>query len=188
MNQGYRLFLTCESTIFVTWLTRLPQESFQPALRRKRHEDQIGLLLTLHWLTLSHMTNSAAKESGKCIVWLWAQEEEKRVMVINYQEKEMATHFSILAWRIPWTEEPSGRLSIGLHRVGHNWSNLACMNALKKEMATHSNILAWRIPGTGEPGGLPSMGPHRVGHHWSDLAAAAADQLLALIRSKCIFY
>ena len=34
-------------------------------------------------------------------------------------EKEMATHSSILAWRIPWTEEPGGLCSIGLQRVGH---------------------------------------------------------------------
>ena len=34
-------------------------------------------------------------------------------------EKEMATHSSILAWRIPGTEEPSGLLSMGSHRVGH---------------------------------------------------------------------
>ena len=40
-------------------------------------------------------------------------------------EKEMATHSSILAWRIPWTEE-TGRLQyMGLHRVRHNWSDLA---------------------------------------------------------------
>ena len=71
--------------------------------------------------------------------------------------------------------EPGGLLSIGSHRVGHNWSDLACMHALEKEMATHSCILAWRIPGTGEPGGLLSMGSHRVGHDWSDLAAAAAS-------------
>ena len=32
-------------------------------------------------------------------------------------EKEMATHSSILAWRIPWTEEPGGLLSMGLQRV-----------------------------------------------------------------------
>ena len=65
-------------------------------------------------------------------------------------------------------------LSIGSHRVGDNWSDLACMHALEKEMATHSSILAWRIPGTEEPGGLLSMGSHRVGYDWSDLAAAAA--------------
>ena len=36
------------------------------------------------------------------------------------QEKEMATHCSILAWEISWTEEPSGLQSTGLQRVGHN--------------------------------------------------------------------
>ena len=45
-------------------------------------------------------------------------------------EKEMATHSSILAWRIPGTEEPSGLLSMGLHRVGHDWSDLAAMLSL----------------------------------------------------------
>ena len=37
----------------------------------------------------------------------------------------MATHSSVLAWRIPGTEEPSGLLSMGSHRVGHDWSDLA---------------------------------------------------------------
>ena len=40
-------------------------------------------------------------------------------------EKEMATHSSILAWRIPGTGEPGGLLSMGSHRVGHDWSDLA---------------------------------------------------------------
>ena len=88
-------------------------------------------------------------------------------------EKEMAIHSGTLAWRILWTEEPGGLLSIGLHRVGHDWSNWLCVRALEKEMATHSSVLAWRIPGTEEPGGLPSMELHRVGHDWIDLAAAA---------------
>ena len=35
-------------------------------------------------------------------------------------EKRMATHSSILAWRIPWTEEPGGLQSVGLQRVEHN--------------------------------------------------------------------
>ena len=85
-------------------------------------------------------------------------------------EKEMATHSSILDWRILWTEEPGGLLSMELNRVRHDWSDLACMHAFQKEMATHSSILAWRIPETEEPGGLPSMGSHRVRHYWSDLA------------------
>ena len=40
-------------------------------------------------------------------------------------EKEMATHSSVLAWRIPGTGEPGGLPSVGSHRVGHNWSDLA---------------------------------------------------------------
>ena len=44
-------------------------------------------------------------------------------------EKEMATHSSILAWRIPGTAEPGGLPSIGSHRVGHDWSNLAAAAA-----------------------------------------------------------
>ena len=35
-------------------------------------------------------------------------------------EKEMATHSSMLAWRIPWTEEPGGLQSMGSHRVRHD--------------------------------------------------------------------
>jgi len=35
-------------------------------------------------------------------------------------EKEMATHSSILAWKIPWTEEPGGLQPIGSQRVGHD--------------------------------------------------------------------
>ena len=36
-------------------------------------------------------------------------------------EKEVATHSSILAWRIPLTEEPGGLQSMGSQRVGHDW-------------------------------------------------------------------
>ena len=37
-------------------------------------------------------------------------------------EKEMATHSSILAWKIPWTEEPAGLQSMGSQRIGHDWA------------------------------------------------------------------
>ena len=44
-------------------------------------------------------------------------------------EKEMATHSSVLAWRIPGTGEPGGLPSMGSHRVGHNSSDLAAAAA-----------------------------------------------------------
>ena len=43
-------------------------------------------------------------------------------------EKEVATHSSVLAWRIPGTGEPVGLQSMGLHRVGHNSGDLAVSN------------------------------------------------------------
>ena len=98
----------------------------------------------------------------------------------------MATHSSILAWRIPWTEEPGRLQFIGLQRVGHNGAtpltlslntfpgglddkyfvfnvgdlgrSLGLEDPLEKEMAIHSSILPWRIPWTQEPGRLQSMG------------------------------
>ena len=45
-------------------------------------------------------------------------------------EKEMATHSSVLAWRIPGTGEPGGLPSMGLHRVGHDWNDLAAVTAV----------------------------------------------------------
>ena len=79
-------------------------------------------------------------------------------------EKEMVNHSSILAWKIPWTEEPGRLQSMGSRRVGMTERLHFHFCALEKEMATHSSVLAWRIPGTGEPCGLPSLGLHRVGH------------------------
>ena len=48
--------------------------------------------------------------------------QETRVRSLGWEdplEKGMATHSSILAWRIPWTEEPGGLQSMGLQRVRH---------------------------------------------------------------------
>ena len=52
--------------------------------------------------------------------------QETQVQSLGWEdplEKEMATHSSILAWRIPWTEEPGRLQSMGSQRVGHNWVN-----------------------------------------------------------------
>ena len=54
--------------------------------------------------------------------------QETRVQSLGWEdllEKEMATHSIVLAWRIPGSAEPDGRPSMGLHRVGHDWSDLA---------------------------------------------------------------
>ena len=53
------------------------------------------------------------------------------LFTLNFQalEKEMVIHSSVLAWRIPGMEEPDRLPSMGSHRVGHNWSDLAAASA-----------------------------------------------------------
>ena len=91
--------------------------------------------------------------------WVWFLGQE------NPLEKEMATHFNILAWEIPWIEEPGRLQSMGLRRVAHNLAtkqgfpggldgkesacstedllqSLGWEDSLKKGMPTHSSILA----------------------------------------------
>ena len=106
--------------------------------------------------------------------WVWTT---------PWRREWQTPHSSILAWRIPWTEEPGGLQSTGLQRTGHDWSQGA---HTELGLGTgRPGLLAWRIPGMGEPG--RSMGSHRVGHDWSNLAAAAAadpgwDQELSSVR------
>ena len=52
-------------------------------------------------------------------------------------EKEMATHSSVLAWRIPGTGEPGGLPSVGSHRVGHDWS---CRSILSPLPLVHPSV------------------------------------------------
>ena len=52
-------------------------------------------------------------------------------------EKKMANHSSVLAWRIPGTGEPGGLPSMGSHRVGHDWSDLAAVAAAHRKPDFH---------------------------------------------------
>ena len=72
--------------------------------------------------------------------WVWSLGQEDPL------EKEMATHSSILAWRIPWTEKPGGLQSMGLQRVRHDWANsLSCYG--KKMKSRGIAITSWQIDG-----------------------------------------
>ena len=57
-------------------------------------------------------------------------------------EKEMATHSSVLAWRIPGMGEPGGLPSVGSHRIGHDWSDLAAAAAA---VAAYLLLRTWII-------------------------------------------
>ena len=60
----------------------------------------------------------------------------------------MVTHSSVLGWRIPGTGEPGGLLSMGSHRVGHNWSNLAAaavIISIKQLRSVHQTLLSMSL-------------------------------------------
>ena len=101
-----------------------------------------------------------------------------------FSEKAMAPHSGTLAWKIPWTEEPSRLQSMGSRRVGHDWVTSLSLSCIGEENGNPLQCSCLGIPGMGEPDGLPSMGSHRVGHNWSNLAAVAADIFLDL---SCFF-
>ena len=61
-------------------------------------------------------------------------------------EKEMATHSYVLIWRIPGTGEPGGLQSMGLHRVGHDWSNLAAAAAMSLPFNMLSRFVITFLP------------------------------------------
>ena len=78
-------------------------------------------------------------------------------------EKEMATHSSVLAWRIPAMGEPSGLPCLGSHRVGYDWSDLAAAAAWVKLYAQKwkckwSGIRLFATPWTVAYQASPSMG------------------------------
>ena len=75
-------------------------------------------------LQYSCLENSMEEPEG-CSPWgRWGSDTTEQLH-FHALEKKMATHSSVLAWRIPGTEEPGRRPSMGSHRVGHYWSNLA---------------------------------------------------------------
>ena len=82
---------------------------------------------------------------AKWETWVWPLDLEDPL------EKEMATHSSILAWRIPWTEEPGGLQFLGSQRVRHDWAAAAAAKLLQ-------SCLTLCDPIDGSPPGSPLPG------------------------------
>ena len=87
----------------------------------------------------------------------------------------MAIHSSILAWRIPWTEEPDGLQSTGLQRVGHDWVPEHALFHLSKRFCCLKNQPAHLLAAT-LPGDLESAFSGSAAHFLRDhMAIAPAD-------------
>ena len=76
----------------------------------------------------------------------------------------MAPQSSILAWKIPWLEEPGRVQSTGSRRVGHNQAISLSLSCIGEGNGYPLQYSCLENPRDGKPGGLPSMGSYRVGH------------------------
>ena len=101
-----------ESDFLTQWLTKIIS-SFFPFKKFHGQAESLKLVLGLpQWLSSKEPLHLPAMQE----TWVISLGQEDSL------EKEMATHSSILAWRIPRTEEPGGLQSMGSQRVRHNWA------------------------------------------------------------------
>ena len=122
--------------------TRCLKATRMPRTRRMLRQDQTrpgGELGSFHPGQIFPLKagNRAADWSGKrpCK----ASEQLNRANLLG--QNEMASHSSVLAWRIPGTGEPGGLPSMGSHRVRHDWSDLAVAAAARTERCVFSYFL-----------------------------------------------
>ena len=112
-------------------------------------------------------------------------------------EKEMATHSSVLAWRIPWTEKPGRLQSMGSHRVGHDWSDLAAAAAWTLwTLALARFLCLWNFPGKNTGVGchsllhliFPTQGSNLRLLHWQadSLPLCHFGSLSQLVQAACV--
>ena len=109
-SQAVCLFLLCKSI----WYT----------MEYYCHEKEEILSFVTTWVDLEGITLNEISQRKANTAWSHIYMEFRKMVTMTL-EKEMATHSSTLAWRIPGMEEPGRLPSLGSHRVGHDWSDLA---------------------------------------------------------------
>ena len=107
------------------------------------------------WLFATPWT--AAHQASLSIANSWSL-----LKLIHALEKEMATHSSVLAWRIPGTVEPGGLSSMGLHRVGHDWIDLAVAAACPLSQWCHPTISFSVVPFSSYLQSFPTSGSFQM--------------------------
>ena len=133
---GFALFFYNSGVLYSTLEKAMATYSCILAWRIPETEEPGGLpsmgshsRTRLKWLSSSsiHSRNFPVAHTIKNLLAM----QETRVWSLGQEdplEKGMATHSSILAWRISETEEPGGLPSMGSHRVGHDWSDSSSSN------------------------------------------------------------
>ena len=113
--------MVLEKTLLrVPWTARRSKQSILKEISPEYSLEELMLKLKLQ--SFGHLiqrTDSLVAQMVKCLPAM----QETRVQFLGWEdplEKEMATHSSTLAWKIPWMEKPGGLQSMGLQRVRHD--------------------------------------------------------------------
>ena len=100
-----------------------------------RHKEGEGNGTPLQYSCLENPMDGGAwwaAVHGVAISWTWLS-DFTFTFHFHALEKEMATHSSVFAWRLPGTGEPGGLLSVGLHRVRHDWSDFSAAAGIMRQ-------------------------------------------------------
>ena len=113
--------MVLEKTLLrVPWTARRSKQSILKEISPEYSLEELMLKLKLQ--SFGHLIQRTDSLVAQMVKRLPAM-QDTRVQFLGWEdplEKEMVTHSSTLAWKIPWTEEPGGLQSMGLQRVGHN--------------------------------------------------------------------
>ena len=121
-----------------TGTTRITQITIILFTLRKK---STGCCESIYWWALTHFGSSLVAQMIKNLPAM----QETRFWSLGQEdplEKGMATHSSILAWRIPWTEEPGRLQSVGSKTVGHNWATNACTHTYTIQFRGSEDVLS----------------------------------------------
>ena len=109
------------------WVSSLPQVA--KVLELQLQHQSFQWIFRLISLRLTGLISLQSKGLSRVFFNTVLQKHQLFGAQLSLSEKEMATHSSVLAWRIPGTGEPGGLPSMGSHRIGHDWSDLAAAAA-----------------------------------------------------------
>ena len=101
-----------------------------------------GIVLVLSFFRASLVAHLVKNPPAMWETWVWSLSGEDPL------EKGMATHSSILAWRIPWTEEPGRLQSMGSQRVRHDWVVFTFTLSFLKTCLNNSSFKSMSQPST----------------------------------------